>query len=838
MISRFFIERPIFASVISIVIMIAGAVSQLALPVAKFPDITPPTVQVTCFYPGANAKVVAETVASSIEQEVNGVEGMLYMSSTAADDGSYVLNVTFEIGTDMDMATVLVQNRVSIAEPKLPEEVRRQGVTTKKQSTAILQFIVLSSTDPRIDDLFLSNYAPINIKDELSRIKGVGAVNLFGAEEYSMRVWLDPTKLKARQLTTEDVVNAIREQNVQVAAGRIGEPPAPDDVAFQLVVNTLGRLQDVEQFANLIVKTAAEGRVTRVRDVGARGTRSQKLQPLGQIERPAVGITCRVSVTGRERAGYCRPAAGHDEAAQSSISPGNEILDPVRYDDVRRRFDPRSLQDIGRGRGPGDPGYLFVPSGLAGNFDSVRSDSCFANRHVRIDGGNGILDQHAYAVWHRAGDRHRRRRRDRGRRKHHDQDRTWHEFQGSGHCRDGRDHGTDRRHDLSAACRVCADGLHGRDHRPIVQAVCIDDFRIRCHQRGCALTLSPALCAILLRPAPEKRNFLFRGFNKGFDKFTSAYGGLGGLMVRRVTIALLVFGGLIALTALGFGRLPTGFLPVEDQGYAFLNLQLPDSAALSRTQKVMDRIDEVVANTPGVANRVAISGFSILTGVSGSNNGFMAIVYKPWEERTSPDESQAAIIAHLRREFAKIRDGVAIVFPPPAIDGLGNASGFQLQLQDRGNLGLDQLQAVAQDMVTAGNAQTGLQALNTTFRASMPQLFVDIDRTKVKTLGVPLTTVFNTLQAYLGSTYVNDFNQFGRTYQVRVQADQQYRMNAEAIKSLDVRNANGDMLPMGTFVKIDDTLGPQMVQRYNLYTTAKSTASLLQALVPDKRCRW
>jgi HAE1 family hydrophobic/amphiphilic exporter-1 len=337
----------------------------------------------------------------------------------------------------------------------------------------------------------------------------------------------------------------------------------------------------------------------------------------------------------------------------------------------------------------------------------------------------------------------------------------------------------------------------------------------------CALTLSPALCAMLLRPAPEKRNFVFRGFNLGFDKFTSAYGGLNGMMVRRVTIVLLIFGGLVTLTALGFGRLPTGFLPIEDQGYAFLNLQLPDSASLTRTQEVMDRIDEVVANTPGVANRVAITGFSILTGVSGSNNGFMAIVYKPWEERTSPEESQDAIIAHLRTEFAKIRAGLAIVFPPPAIDGLGNASGFQLQLQDRGNLGLDQLQAVTQDMVTAGNAQTGLQALNTTFRASMPQLFVDIDRTKVKTLGVPLTTVFNTLQAYLGSTYVNDFNQFGRTYQVRVQADQQFRMDPESIKSLDVRNANGDMLPMGTFVKIEDTLGPQMVQRYNLYTTAQ-----------------
>ena len=329
-----------------------------------------------------------------------------------------------------------------------------------------------------------------------------------------------------------------------------------------------------------------------------------------------------------------------------------------------------------------------------------------------------------------------------------------------------------------------------------------------------------AVCHVAA-PAPEHRNAFFRAFNAVFDKIGGAFDAVAGITTRRLAMVTLIFAALVTVTGWGFMRLPTGFLPLEDQGYAFLNLQLPDGAALSRTQKVLDRLDAIVAETPGVANRVLISGFSILTGVSGSNNGFMAIIYKPWDERLSPEESQAAIISHLRSEFAKVRDGFAVVFPPPAIDGLGNASGFQLQLQDRGNLGLDQLGAVAQDMVTAGNAQTGLQALNTTFRASVPQLFVDIDRTKVKSLGVPLSTVFNTLQAYLGSTYVNDFNQFGRTYQVRVQADHQYRMSPEAIKSLDVRNANGDMLPMGTFVTIKDTLGPQMVQRYNMYTTAQ-----------------
>ena len=821
MISRFFIERPIFASVISIVIMIAGAVSQLGLPIAKFPEITPPTVQVTCFYPGANAKVVAETVAAPIEQEVNGVEDMLYMSSTAADDGSYVLNVTFEIGTDMDMATVLVQNRVSIAESKLPEEVRRQGVTTKKQSTAILQFIVLSSTDPRLDDLFLSNYALINVKDELSRIKGVGAVNLFGAEEYSMRVWLDPAKLKARQLTTEDVVNTIREQNVQVAAGRIGEPPAPEEVAFQLVVNTLGRLQEVEQFADLIVKTSAGGRITRVRDVarverGAKNyNRSSKLngQPCASLAVYQLPGANALEVANQLRATMERLKNSFPDGVKYSIPFDTTMFVDASIHEVYKTLGEAVvlvilviflfLQDWRATLIP----CAAIPVSLIGTF-ALMAGMGFSINMLTLFGivlAIGIVVDDAIVVVENTATK--------------------------------MEHGLGAKEAAIAAMEEITGpiiattlvllavflptafmgGITGQLYQQfaltISASVTISAI--------CAMTLSPALCAMLLRPAPEKRNWFFRAFNTVFDKFALGYDSLVGLMVRRVAIVLLVFVALVVVTGWGFGRLPKGFLPLEDQGYAFVNLQLPDAAALPRTQQVIDKIDEIVANTPGIEDRVSITGFSILTGVSGSNNGFMVVVYKPWHDRLTLAESQQAIISHLRQEFAKIQAGLAIVFPPPAIDGLGNASGFQLQLQDRGNAGLDQLQSVTQDMVTAGNAQTGLQALNTTFRASVPQLFVDIDRTKVKTLGVPLTTVFNTLQAYLGSTYVNDFNQFGRTYQVRVQADHPYRINPDAIKSLDVRNSNGDMLPIGTFVRIEDTLGPQMIQRYNLYTTAQ-----------------
>lgn len=821
MISRFFIHRPIFASVISIVIMIAGAVAQRGLPVAKFPEIAPPTVQVTCFYPGANAQVLAETVAAPIEQEVNGVEGMIYMSSSSADDGSYALNVTFDIGTDMDMATVLVQNRVSIATPKLPEEVRRQGVTTKKQSTSILQFIAFSSTDPRLDALFLSNYVMINVKDELSRIPGVGSVKIFGAEEYSMRVWLDPERLKARQLTTEDVVRAIQEQNVQVAAGRIGEPPAPDDIAFQLVVNTKGRLTEVSEFEDLIVKASPGGRIIRVRDVARveRGAKSYNWQssfngdPCATIAVYQLPGANGLEVASKIEATLARLSrsfpAGMKYAVpfdttrfvQASISEvyATLLIAVVLVVLVIYIF----LQDWRATLIP----CAAIPVSLIGAF-AFMAVMGFSINMLTLFGivlAIGIVVDDAIVVVESTA-----ANLDKGMKSKEAALAAMEEITGP----------------VIATTLVLLavfvptafmGGITGQLYRQfaltISAAVVISSIN--------ALTMSPALCAILMRPAPAKRNFFFRAFNHVFERIASVYGAVGAGIVRRVAVALMVFGGLVVLTGWGFGRLPTGFLPTEDQGYAFVNVQLPDAAAIGRTQEVMDHINTILEATPGVADWVMITGFSILSNTNGSNNGMVAVVYKPWEERTTPALSQDGIVSHLRKEFQQIRDAFVIAFVPPAIDGLGNAGGFQLQLQDRGNAGLEQLQTVARELVVAGNGQTGLQSVNTTFRASVPQLFVDIDRTKVKTLGVPLTSVFNTLQAYLGSTYVNDFNQFGRTYQVRLQADHQFRLEAEAIKKLDVRNQNGDMLPLGTFVKVEETLGPQVIQRYNLYPSAQ-----------------
>lgn len=820
MISRFFIYRPIFATVISLVIIIAGAVSQSSLPISKFPEISPPTVQVTAFYPGANPNVVAETVAAPIEQEVNGVENMLYMSSVSADDGSYTLTVTFDIGTDMDMAQVLVQNRVSVALAKLPEDVRRQGVTTKKQSTSIVQFVTLYSEDGRYDSLYLSNYVTTRIKDELSRIKGAGSVTIFGAADYSMRVWMDPQKLKTRNLTTQDVVDAISEQNVQVAAGRIGQSPAPAGTNFEYTINTLGRLREVEQFEDLIVKTAENQRVTRVKDVA-------------RVELGAKDYNRESKHNGRA----CATLSIYQLPGANALQLAKRVQE--KMDELSQAF-PEGLQfDI-----PFDTTrfvtasiaevyetlliavvlvivviFVFlqdwrttlipcaaIPVSLIGTF-AFLAGMGFSINMLTLFGivlAIGIVVDDAIVVVENTA-----RHIDDGLPSKEAAVKAMEEITGP----------------VIATTLVLLavfvptafmGGITGQLYRQfaltISAAVLISTIN--------ALTLSPALCAILMRPTPKKRNIFFRAFNSVFDAVTKVYGSVIGSMVRRVSVVMIVFLGLVALTGWSFGQLPTSFLPTEDQGYLFINVQLPDGASLQRTVATMDKIDAIVEQTPGVTDWISISGYSLLSGNNGSNLGLVAVVFKPWEERQEPSLSQPSILAYVRGKLSGIQDAVAFAFVPPAIDGLGAAGGFQMQIQDRADVGLLELQALTEEMIAAGDAQSGLTALNTTFRAEVPQLFVDVNRTKVKTLDVPLSSVFGTLQAYLGSTYVNDFNKFGRTYQVRVQADNQFRMDADDIRRLDVRNRSGQMVPVGTFVAIQDATGPQVIQRFNLYPSA------------------
>ena len=833
--SRFFINRPIFATVISIVIVIAGAVSVTTLPISKFPDITPPTVQVTAFYPGANAKVVAETVAAPIEQEVNGVEDMLYMSSSCADDGSYTLTVSFEIGVDIDMATVLVQNRVSIAESRLPEDVRRQGVTTKKQSTQIVQMVTLTSDNLKHDALYLSNYATINIRDELSRIQGVGNVTIFGAADYSMRIWLDPNKLKSRNLTTEDVLNAISEQNVQVAAGRIGEEPAPPGTAYQLVINTKGRLSTDQQFEDIILKTGEGGRVTRIKDVVvSEGVDEVTGAKIAGVERGAKDYNRSSTANGKP----CSSIFIYQLPGANALVLADQI--EAKMQELQKRFPTGMKFDI-----PFDTtlfvrasvaeviNTLFVavalvvivifvflqdwrstivpcvaiPVSLVGTF-AFMALLGFSINMLTLFGiilAIGIVVDDAIVVVENT---------------------TTHLQRGL----KSKDAAIAAMEEITGPVIATTlvllavfvptsimGGISGQMFRQfaltISAAVLISTIN--------ALTLSPALCGLILRPPRESGFFFFRWFNKTFDMTTGIYKSLISGTVRKVALVMLLYVGLIGFAGWGFGQLPTGFLPIEDQGYCFVNVQLPDAASRQRTNEVLKKLDKIMKNTPGVSDWVSVSGFSLLSSTNGSNVGLVAVIFEPWEDRQTPETRQQAIVANLFRQFRDIQEAVVFAFVPPAIDGLGNASGFQMQIQDTTGLGLEQMQQIADEMVAEGNSQSGLTRMNTTFRANVPQLFVDIDRTKVKTLDIPLSSVFNTLQAFLGSSYVNDFNEFGRTWQVRVQAGRQFRNTPRSIPDLDVRNSRGDMVPIGTFVDVQEAFGPQVIQRYNLYPSAQ-----------------
>ena len=735
------------------------------------------------------------------------------------------------------MATVLVQNRVAIAEPKLPEDVRRQGVTTKKQSTQIVQMIAFTSDDPTHDDLFLTNYATINIKDELSRIKGVGAVTIFGAADYSMRIWLDPEKLKARRMTVAEVLGAIQEQNVQVAAGRIGEEPAPAGTAFQLVINTQGRLTTDDQFADIILRTTEDGRITRVRDV-----------VVDDLLDPSTGKIVREGV---ERGGkdYNRGSTFRGQPSSTLFIyqlPGAnslELADQIqeKMQELEQRFPQGLKYDI-----PFDT-TLFVRASVAEVYETlftavllvvivififlqdwrativpcvaipvslIGTFACMAAMGFSINMltlfgiilAIGIVVDDAIVVVENT---------------------TTHLNTGLG-SREAAVAAMDEITGPVIATTLVLlavfvptafmGGITGQMFRQfaltISSAVVISTIN--------ALTLSPALCGLLLRPSKEQRFFFFRWFNKSFDLTTSLYRSVIWGMVRRVAIVMLVFGGLVVVTGWGFGQLPTGFLPLEDQGYCFINVQLPDAASRQRTVDVLEELDQIMENTPGVANWLTVSGYSLLSGSNGSNQGLGVVMYKPWDEREgAPEQSQAGILDHLRKQFVTIEEAIIFAFAPPAIDGLGNASGFQMQLQDTGNLGLNAMQQLAEEVVVDAEAQTGLTALNTTFRANVPQLFVDIDRTRVKTLGLSLNSVFQTLQASLGSAYVNDFNEFGRTWQVRVQAGQEFRVSPNDITTLDVRNEEGEMIPMGAFVDVKEVFGPQVIQRYNLYTSAQ-----------------
>jgi hydrophobe/amphiphile efflux-1 (HAE1) family protein len=818
--SQFFINRPIFAAVISLIIVVAGLITLMALPVAQYPEITPPTVRVSAIYPGANAQVVAETVAQPIEEQVNGVEGMLYMSSTCASNGQYSLTVSFEVGTDLDMAAILVQNRVTVAEAMLPEEVQRLGVTTKKQSSNIVLFVALMSPNQQYDDLFLSNYATLRVKDELARIDGVGEVEIFGVGDYSMRVWLDPEKLRARHLTTTDVVTAIREQNIQVAAGQIGQPPAPEGQNFQYTINTLGRLEDVGQFEDIIIKTSGD-RITRIKDVARVELGSHVYDVSGQLTGQSTAIMAIFQLPGANSLEVGQQVK--EKMAQLSKAFPEGLSYSIPYDVTM--FVETSIMELVTTLFIAALLVFFtifmflqdwratlipaatIPVSLIGTFAvmaalgvSINMMSLFA-----IMLAIGIVVDDAIVVVENT-------------------------------VRNIDENGLSPKDATRRAMKEVTSpiiattlvllavfvptaflgGITGQLYRQfgltIAMATAFSSLN--------ALTLSPALSALLLRPSPVRRNPFARAFNWAFGKTQRLYNHMLVSMVRRTGIMIVSFLFLSLISFWGFSVLPKGFLPTEDQGYAIIAVQLPDGASQERTLKVLKKIDEKLAAIEGIRDWISIPGYSVLENAVSSNSASAWIIFDSWDERTTPETSHEAILARLWQDLYGIQEANIFAFLPPAIMGLGEMGGFQMQLQDRAGVGLSALEQVAQEMARDANAQTGVENVYTMFRANVPQLFAEVDRAQAKTLGISLSSVFDTLQAYLGSVYVNDFNKFGRTYQVKVQADARFRAHVDDIRQLEVRNSRGEMIPLGTLLSVDETLGPQIITRYNMYPSA------------------
>ena len=821
MLSRYFIERPILASVVSILIVFAGAVAMVGLPIAQYPEIVPPVVQVTAYYPGADPQVIAETVAAPIEQQVNGVENMLYMSSQSAADGSYTLNVTFELGTNIDMNTVLTQNRVSAAMAQLPEDVQRQGVTTKKVSSALIMVLSVFSPDNRYDDLFVTNYVTINMKDTLSRIPGVGNIVLYPSKDYSMRLWLDADKLRARDLTVDDVVNALRQQNVQVAAGQLGQPPVPKDQVYQLNVNTLGRLTNVEEFEDVIIKTGEGTRALRVKDVAKvdLGGKAYDFSSLFNGKPAATMIVYQspgsnaIEVTNQLNQAL--------ERLQKTFPQGLEyrviykIADFVNasiHEVIKTLFEAFVLVIIvvfiflQSWRATLIP-MITIPVALIGTF-AVMALFGFSINMVTLFGlvlAIGLVVDDAIVVVENV-------------------ERNMAEFSMS-----PKEAAIKSMEEVSGAIigitlvlmavfvpPAFLGGITGELFRQFSLTIAITMFFSAIN----ALTLSPALCALILKPGHGSPNVFFRRFNNAFTRTTDFYTKIVSIGVRRLALVMIIFVGLVVLTGLTYQRVPTGFLPLEDDGLVLVNVQMPDGATLDRTYKVVELAGKVLDETEGVHAWGALVGYSMID-VARSNLATIFVPLKPWEERLAKGRSREVIMKELSGKFRKIYDGIVFTYTLPPVLGLGTGGGFEMQLLDKGDLGFQALDQTGTELALVAKQQPALESVISTFRSTYPNVFVDIDRTKALALKIPLQSVFNTLQTYLGSTYVNDFNKFSRTWQVRVQGDSMFRRNPEDISQLYMRSGDGKMIPLGTLVNARYDVGPMRVDRYNLFPTAK-----------------
>ena len=829
--SRFFVDKPIFAAVLSIIVFVAGLISIFKLPVSEYPEVVPPSVVVRAVYPGANPKVIAETVAAPLEEQINGVENMLYMSSQNTSDGALMLTVTFKIGTDVDKAETAVQNRVQRALPRLPEEVRQIGVTTVKSSPNLTMVVHLLSPNGRYDDLYLRNYGVLNVKDQLARIPGMGDVQIFGAGDYAMRIWLDPQKVAGRNMTASDVVDAIREQNVQVAAGVIGAAPSKA-ADFQLTVNTQGRLSTAEEFGDIIVKTNEDGALTRLKDVARieMGSNSYSLRSLLN-NKSAVGLgifeapnSNALELSANVRAKMEELKKDFPEGVAYDI-----VYDPTQFVRESIKSVIHTLLEavalvvlvviifLQTWRASIIP-LLAVPVSIVGTF-AVMIGFGFSINTLSLFGlvlAIGIVVDDAIVVVENVE-------------------------RNIANGLSSRDATIQAMKEVSGpiiaiALVLCAvfvpiafvSGLTGQFYRQFALTIAISTVI----SALCSLTLAPALSASLLRPHDAPKDALtrlmdkifgrfFAWFNRFFNRASHSYETGVQAVLKRKTASVAVYLVLAAAAGVMFKVVPNGFVPAQDKQYLVGFAQLPDAASLERTDQVIRKMSDIAKEIPGVDASVAFPGLSINGFTNAPNAGIVFTTLKPFHERTDPSQSGEAIAAEINKRMGAVQDAFVMVFPPPPVNGLGTTGGFKMMIEDRNNAGYDELYKTIQAIQMKAWQDKRLAGVFSSFQINVPQLFADVDRAKAKQLGVPLQSIYQTLQINLGSLYVNDFNQFGRTYQVRVQADAPFRSQAEQIAQLKVRNAKGEMIPLSSLMRVKDSYGPDRVERYNAYVSAE-----------------
>ncbi|RUO23008.1 multidrug efflux RND transporter permease subunit [Aliidiomarina minuta] len=832
MFSQFFITRPIFAAVISLIFFITGAIAVWQLPITEYPDVVPPTVVVTANYPGANPRVIAETVASPLEQAINGVEDMLYMSSQATSDGRMTLTVTFAIGTDVDRAQNEVQSRVDRATPRLPEEVQRLGIITQKSSPDLTMVVHLTSPDDRYDMLYLSNYAALNVKDELSRIEGVGNVELFGAGEYSLRVWLDPNRMAALNLSTQQVIAAIREQNQQAAAGSLGAQPS-GSADFQLLINVKGRLETVEEFEDIIIDVGPAGEISRLKDVARieLGASTYALRSLlDNKEAVAMPIfqasgSNAIQISNDVRARMGELSEDFPAGLDYSI-----VYDPTVF--VRGSIEAviKTLLEavllvvlvvvlfLQTWRASIIP-LVAVPVSLVGTF-AIMHLLGFSLNALSLFGlvlAIGIVVDDAIVVVENV-ERNIR--------------------EGLAPVAATRKAMKEVTGPIVATTLVLAavfiptafmSGLTGQFYKQFALTITIATFISAIN----SLTLSPALSALLLKSPDAKKDWLTRAldrvfgrwlfapFNRFFSSLSNGYGWLVKKVIRFGVVVGVLYVALVGVAGLQLISTPTGYVPEQDKQYLIAFAQLPDASSLERTDAVIREMSEIALQHPSVETSVAFPGLSINGFTNSPSSGIVFVGLSDFDQRTAPELSAAAIAGELNAAFSGIDSAFVAIFPPPPVMGLGTIGGFRLQLQDRANLGYEELYRVTSEVIQKAWATPELAGVFSSYQVNVPQLDLNIDRTKAKQQGVSLNEIFQTLQAYMGSVYVNDFNQFGRTYQVNIQADEPFRQDLNQIRQMRVQNQWGDMVPLGSFIDIQHSTGPDRVMRYNGFTTAE-----------------